>query len=367
MKTSRNRWVLAAGVVVLLALLLFWFLRSSAPKSAQRPDTAPPPAHAEASPATPAQQPGSSSPPEAPPTQKPSKGLLESFKTLNHNPIEFYGRSFDQYGEPVASAGVEASVMVNTGTTGGVRKARTSTDRQGYFSFIDLAGQDLTMVISKPGYEFSTRAKLFSYTYFEADHKRHIPDAKNPVVFVMWKKQGAEPLVHYEWRRFKIPADGSPLGVNLETGKAAPTDPDLVVRFRRDDGPSLVPGFGWSAQIGVPKGGLILAPDLDFYNLAPVEGYQRVIEITQPSGQELDARSSETREVWHGHKEVMFWVKMRDGTQFGRVRLRLHPPTERFADGRFEPAGFAVEAWINPSGSRNLEYEYGKEIRPSQQ
>lgn len=358
MKTPRDRWVLAVGVVVLLALLLFWFHRSFGANSAQRSDPVPPQT-------APAQQSASLSPPEPPLTQKPSKGLLETFKKLNHNSIEFYGRAVDQDGEAVAWADVEASVLVNTGTSGGVRKARTTTDRQGYFSFTELEGQDLTMVISKPGYEFSTRTKLFSYTYFEADHKRHIPDPQNPVVFVMWRKQGAEPLVHYEWRRFKIPADGSPLGVNLGNGKAAPTDPDLVVRFRRADGPSNIPGYAWSAQIEVPKGGLILATDLDFYNLAPVDGYQRVIEITQPSRQELDARSPGGREVWHGHKIVMFWVKMRDGNQFGRVRLRLHPPNERFADGRFEPAGFAVEAWINPSGSRNLEYEYGKEIRPA--
>lgn len=364
MKTTRNRRFLAVGMVVLLAFLVFWLLRSSAPKSSPQSDSVSPPTNTEAEQTAPAQQPDSSKIPEAPPTQKPSKGLLESFKTLNHNPIEFYGRAVDQYGEPVGLADVEASVMVNTGTTGGVRKARTTTDRQGYFSFIDLAGQDLTMVISKPGYEFSTSAKLFSYTYFEADHKRHVPDPKNPVVFVMWKKQGAEPLVHYEWRRFKIPADGSPLGVNLESGKVASTDVDFVVRFRRDDGPSLVPGFGWSAQIEVPNGGLILAPDLDFYNLAPLDGYQRVIEITQPSGQEIDARSPELREVWRGHKEVMVWVKTRDGNQFGRVRLRLHPPTEKLPDGSFEPAGFAVEAWINPSGSRNLEYDYSMEIRP---
>lgn len=364
MKSSRNRWVLVAGLVVLLALLLFWFRRPPVPKSSPQPDAGPPPATATAVPTAPAQQTASSSTPEAPPTQKPSKGLLETFRTLNHNPIEFYGRAVDQYGEPVASADVEASVMVNTGTTGGVRKARTSTDRQGYFSFTDLAGQDLTMVISKPGYEFSTRAKLFSYTYFEADHKRHIPDPKNPVVFVMWKKQGAEPLVHYNSTFWNVPANGSSIGIDLEKGKITNATPDLVVRMKRDDGPSLVPGFAWSAQVEVPKGGLILAPDLDFYNLAPVDGYQRILEITQPSRQELDARSSEVREVWHGHKEIMFWVKMRDGNQFGRVRLILYPPDEKLPDGSFKPRSIEIEAWINPSGSRNLEYEYGKEIRP---
>lgn len=362
MKTSHNRWILAAGLVVLLALLLFRFLRF--PAQEPTPSITSPSTSTDAVPVAPAKQPASSSLPEAPPTQKPSKGLLETFKTLNHNPIEFYGRVLDQYGEPVASASVEASVMVNTGTTGGVRKARTSTDAQGYFSFIDLAGQDLTMVISKPGYEFSTRTKLFSYTYFEADHKRHIPDPKNPVVFVLWKKQGAEPLVHYEWRSWKLPSDGTPLGVNLEKGKVAPNDLDLVVRFRRADGPSNIPGYAWSAKIEVPQGGLILAPNLDFYNLAPADGYVSTFEFTQPSYDQIQSLPQGEQKPWQGGAELMCWIKIRDGNQFGRVRLRLHPPNEKLADGRFEPAGFAVEAWINPSGSRNLEYEYAKEIRP---
>lgn len=364
MKVSHNRWAWAAGVVVLLALLWFWFLGPSAPNSVQRLDTVPPPASTESAQTAPAHQSASSSTLEAPPTQKPSKGLLDSFRTLNHNPIEFYGRVVDQYGEPVASAEVEASVMVNTGTTGGVRKARTNTDGQGYFSFTDLSGQDLTMVISKSGYEFSTRTKLFSYTYFEADHKRHIPDTTNPVVFVMWKKQGAEPLVHYEWRRFKISADGTPLGVNIEKGKAALNEPDLVVRFRRADGPSNIPGYAWSAQIEVPKGGLALAPDLDFYNLAPADGYVSAFEFTQPSYAQIKALPQEEQKPWQGSSELMFWIKIRDGQQFGRVRLRLHPPNEKLADGLFEPAGVAIEAWINPSGSRNLEYDRAKETRP---
>lgn len=359
MKTPRDRWVLAVGVVVLLALLLFWFHRSFGANSAQRSDRVPPQT-------APAQQPGSASPPEPPLTQKPSKELLETFKKLNQNPIEFYGRAVDQDGEAVAWADVEASVLVNTGTSGGVRKARTTTDRQGYFSFTELEGQDLTMVISKPGYEFSTRTKLFSYTYFEADHKRHIPDPQNPVVFVMWRKQGGEPILHYEstfWNT--LPLNAVPVGIDLGKGRVSLGASDLVVRFRRDDGLPQTPGFAWSAQIEVPNGGLILAPGLDFYNLAPADGYQRTVEITQPSQDEIDTNPLEHRESWHGHKAVIFWIKIRGGSQFGRVRLTLFPPCEKLPDGSFKPGTFEIEAWINPSGSRNLEYEYGKEIRPA--
>lgn len=357
MKTPRDRWVLAVGVVVLLALLLFWFHRSFGANSAQRSDPVPPQT-------APAQQSASLSPPEPPLTQKPSKGLLETFKKLNHNSIEFYGRAVDQDGEAVAWADVEASVLVNTGTSGGVRKARTTTDRQGYFSFTELEGQDLTMVISKPGYEFSTRTKLFSYTYFEADHKRHIPDPQNPVVFVMWRKQGAEPLLHYESTFWDMPADGSPIGIDLEKGKISKVGPDLVVRMRRDDGPSLVGGFGWSAQIEATAGGLLIAPESDFYNVAPPEGYQSHIDIIQLSRRELDAESPNERKPWEGDREILLWVRIHDGREFGRVRIVLYIPAEKLPDGSFKPRSIEIEAWINPSGSRNLEYEYGKEIRP---
>jgi hypothetical protein len=136
------------------------------------------------------------------------------------------------------------------------------------------------MVITKPGYAFSTRAKLFSYTYFEADHTRHIPDPNSPVVFVMWKKQGAEPLLHYDSTFWNVSGNDSPVGIDLGKGKIDNVTPDLVVRLKRDDGPSLVNGFGWSAQIEAPSGGLIIASEADFYNLAPLEGYRRSIDIS---------------------------------------------------------------------------------------
>jgi hypothetical protein len=60
----------------------------------------------------------------------------------------------------------------------------------------------------------------------------------------------------------------------------------------------------------------------------------------------------------------MLWVKIREGKQYGRIKLSLYPPNEKLPDGSFKPRSIAVEAWINPSGSRNLEYDYVKEIRP---
>lgn len=192
----RRRFALIILVVVAGALLLFWWWRLRRPEPlAEKPvpaQAAPQAVPEEAAAATATNTPPATPPP--PPTQKPSPELRRTFETLNHNEIQFYGRAVDQFGEPVPAADVEGAVLVNTGSRGGQMRRQTTTDAQGYFQFGGFKGQDLGIGIKKEGYEYRRKSSSFSYSYFEADHKRHIPDPKNPVVFVLWKKQGLKRL-----------------------------------------------------------------------------------------------------------------------------------------------------------------------------
>lgn len=282
------------------------------------------------------------------------------FEILNHNPIEFYGRAVDQSGDPVPWAAVRGTVLINTGTRGGQMRTQTTTDAQGYFQFTGLKGQDLGMAIVKEGYEFQSRNSAFSYTYFEADHKRHIPDAKNPVVFVLWKKRGAEAMVHYgtTWR---FPVNAEPIRIDLVTGKITPDGGDLIVTVSRD--PLAMPfgtmGFEWRVIVEVVGGGLIEAPEQDYYNEAPSSGYQPRFEQKQAA---QNPRDRSVPWAWTEGVKKDFFVSSRNGQNFARVHLSIRPNLDHNEGDNL--AGVSAGVWLNPNGSRNLEIDRAKTTSP---
>jgi hypothetical protein len=303
--------------------------------------------------------------PDAAPTRKPSPELKRTFQTLNHNPIEFYGRAVDQFGAPVAGANVSGTVLYNTGTKSGVTGATTMTDAQGYFQFTGLMGQDIGIGISKEGYDYRRKDSSFSYSYFEADHKRHQPDLRNPVVFTLWKKQGAEALVHYD-RTWRFPVNSGPIRINLMTGRIGDQDADLVVTVSRTPLQMRYgeQGFAWSASVQVESGGLIPAGQHDYYNLAPESGYVPRFEHVQAAQNVRDAQEGRIKWTWREDVSGDFFVSSRNGKDFARVALRIRPNCDR-KEGDNE-ALVAAEVWLNPNGSRNLEFDPRRAIMPPQ-
>lgn len=302
--------------------------------------------------------------PMPPPTPKPSSELRRTFEILNHNEIEFYGRAVDQFGEPVPAADVEGVVLVNTGTQGGQMRRQTMTDAHGSFQFGGFKGQDLGIAINKEGYEYRRHNSSFSYSYFEADHKRHIPDPENPVIFVLWKKQGAEPLVHYE-KIWRFPVNTGPIRINLMNGELDDQRADLVVTIARTPLQMRYGerGFAWHATIEVPDGGLVQLGQRDYYNLAPETGYLPRFEITQESQSVRDAQAGIIQWTWMGSFSDIFFISSRNGQLYGRINLRIRPNSDR-KEGDNE-ALIAAEVWLNSNGSRNLEFDPAKVIRPA--
>ncbi len=368
--SPKQRSVVVIIVLALAVALLWWWRgRSHLPAAG----TEKPVANEPAASSTPAGVPNTASSSSAnepaaksvapPPTQKPSPQLWRTLETLNHNEIEFYGRAMDQFGKGVPAAAVEGVVIVNTGTRGGEMLRKTATDAQGYFQFGGFKGQDLGIAISKEGYEYRRHNSSFSYTYFEADHKRHIPDPKNPVIFVLWKKQGAEPLVHYEqvWR---FPVNAGPIKIDLLKGKIGEAQGDLIVNISRTPlrmryGAS---GFEWKAAVDVVGGGLVRAGQRDYYNEAPAVGYAPRFEYVQVAQSVEDAQEGGIKWTWSREVADVFYITSRDGKNYARVALRLKPNSDR-NEGDNE-ALVAAEVWLNPNGSRNLEFDRTKAIKP---
>lgn len=286
----------------------------------------------------------------------PRRQLQRVFAVLNHNPINFYGRALDQFGDPVDAAEVQGSVMYNTGARSGVTRAHTITDAQGYFQFTDLMGQDLGIGIKKERYEYHPEYSSFSFSYFEADHKRHEPDPKNPVVFGLWKKQGAEPLIHYD-RVWRFPLTANPVKINLRSGKMDDEDPDIVVSVSRTPLQMRYGqrGFSWAAIVEVVDGGLIRVGSVDYYNVAPEWGYQSRFEHVQEAEDSHEAQLGRLKWTWSESMADHFYISSHQGRHFAHINLRIRPNSDH-QEGDNE-ALVEAEVWLNPNGSRNLEFD----------
>jgi hypothetical protein len=362
MNTRRKVLVLVAVLVVLIAVFWLW-RRQTTPMPRQETASAQAAISSAASKSEQATTSGAQSSsasashqPPIPPTQKPSPELKRTFEALNHNPIEFYGRALDQFGLPVAGAEVTGSVLYNTGTASGRKVASTTTDANGYFQFGGMEGQSLGIDFKKFGYDFNPRNTLFWYSYFEADHKRHQSDSRNPVIFTLWKKQAAEPLVHYDTDH-DVPANGTPVRINLATGQIGGRDADLVVTVSRTPLQMRYgeQGFAWAATVEVVGGGLIRAGQRDYYNLAPESGYVPRFEFTQEAQNVRAAQDEKVKWTWARSVSDDFFISSRNGKNFARVSLRIMANADRKEGDNI--AAVRTTVWLNPNGSRNLEFD----------
>ena len=280
--------------------------------------------------------------------QSLSDQMKKTISTLNDQQIVFYGRAIDQYGEPVADAEVHASVIVYTPTKGGVEKYQTKTNLEGKFQFSGFSGESMGVAVLKSGYEQrpNSGGGIFSLMYPE--EKRYKPDPKNPQIIPMWKLKGPEPMVKGGWAPI-IPYNETPHFFDLVKGKAVDLGGDLKITMER---PPLAPnasrskGFDWKAKVEILNGGLLEQND-PFPYLAPQNGYQPSFDVDMLAG----------TTNWTESVNKTFYVKLQGGKMYGRMRVQLNaffnPPTQ-----------CQFEYWLNPSGSRNLEYDPNKRITP---
>ncbi|MES2568586.1 MAG: carboxypeptidase-like regulatory domain-containing protein [Verrucomicrobiota bacterium] len=275
----------------------------------------------------------------------------EILSSLNHKPIEFYGRVIDQYGMPVADAEVRGFVMYNTGSTMGVMKPKAVTDANGLFSFGGFSGKSLDFNIIKPGYEFMPEGDAYHYTHFVEEEKRHQPNRASPVVQKMWKLQGPEPLIH-TLENYRLSSDGSPVHIDLVTGKTVPSGGDLIVslthQIKREN--IQLDRYDWEAKIEVVDGGLIEVNEaVTNMFLAPEDGYVSSILVKMP----------EAREDWTSIYKKAFYIRSR-----GKLYSRIDFEMQTIPSNKESYVG--IVSWQNPSGSRNLEYDPAKRLYPKE-
>lgn len=276
-----------------------------------------------------------------PTKEEQMRAVLDAY---NHKDIEFYGKVVDQYDSPLPGVKVTASVIFNSGEKSGVQEALTTTDADGVFSFTRMKGRTFDYHLEKVGYQTMPDGDAFDYTELVPEEKRHHPDPRNPVVLKMWKLESAEPLVHFERKYFPLPADGTPVQIDLSTGKQVATGGDLILAVSHIVLPRRAlpePQFDWRARAEITGGGLIESKQRLMY-LAPENGYVPTLAIDMPV----------SKTDWANTITRSFYARTR-GNLFGRIEVYLN------ANQRgYDPSYVMLQWWLNPKpGSRNLQVE----------
>ena len=321
--TRRRPLLLIA--VVLVALGLWWLLRS--PQADAKLEGAKKPGP-EASPLSTAVSPAPKS------SKERRKEAVDAVLSMLGAPISFYGKVVDQDGDPVPDASVGYSALdkfmaPGTGYTG-------KSDASGLFSISGIKGARLSINVRKEGYYFidGKSNAAFSYGGGSDGYFAEPPTKDNPAIFVLHKMGTTESLVRAE-QSARIPKDGTPVTVNLMTGRLSPNG-NLRVEARTE-APVGGRRFTWRCRVTVPGGGLADRTG-QFEFEAPEDGYQESVEF----GMRHDA------EQWTSDQQRDYFVKLPDG-RFARINFRM------IAGGNHY---FVMESFLNPKpGSRNLEYD----------
>jgi hypothetical protein len=271
------------------------------------------------------------------------EAMLEAQRAENLKPQDFYGKVVDQYGQPVPGVEATGNLMIMGGLGDGAepRTLKTQSDAQGLFQFTGIKGWQLGVVVKKDGYEIGARGQ----GYTGPTGERTSPNDR--ATFTMWKLRGAEPLIHTSIES-RIPYDGTPVTFNLETGrKVADSSADLrlsllrtplQIRRGRDK-------YDWDVRIEIING-QILADDDPYPYWAPESGYQPFFETG----------ISSNAVPWSAEMNRGFYFKGSQG-QYGRLFIGLSTDSMR------SDTGISIQAWINPSGSQNLEFDPAQLIR----
>jgi hypothetical protein len=286
----------------------------------------------------------SSVPPQALPLEQNPKvmAMRAMVAAENSKPLDFYGQVVDQHNMPIANVQVKAGVglIVSFDSSAG-RFYDTETDATGRFHFVGLHGAGMgPFILHKEGFFFDQHLPSSSRP------KDYIADPNNPVIFRMWKLRGAESMVHAKFGAW-IPYDGTPVTIDLFTGRKSDAGDLKVSLVRHPLQVRLgVDHFAWEVQFREVGGGLVEANNPYPYE-APEIGYQPMLEF----GQAKDVPN------WTRKLLQTFYVHTAKGN-YGRISVDLTTDSDR-AEG----TGLSVETWMNPSGSRNLEFDPAKVVR----
>ena len=274
-------------------------------------------------------------------------------KAILNSKIVFYGQVLDRNDEPVAGATVKFSMLgakeFSQVWEGAGNYRYVDTDQNGRF---EIRGKGGTLYASAyhDGY-YRTAESGDSFTYGMPSGREPARDPANPAILRLHKKGQAEPLIFAPGRfkkMFDLRGDKNPAVIDLQTVNRVRkggtwSNRQMVLRYLQNDDSEK---REWTMEVSLKEGGVIeRIGRFDF--MAPQQGYQKRIVIT--SEEELEKGNGHARAGTEKH----FFAEFPDGT-YGRFVVGLFATDDPY---------FTLASWINPTGSRNLEYDPDKQIK----
>ena len=251
-----------------------------------------------------------------------------------------YGKVIDQDGHPVAGVEVTGTIQLEPDDKPDLHY-KTQTDANGLFQFTGLHGAGLAVKVAKAGYEMNNMRGVFEPSGQTSPTNR--------VIYTMWKLKGAEPMIYVDFESY-IPRDGNTNMFNLLSNRQNGSG-DLMVQLIRDPldiAPNnLRKPFNWSIMLAITNGGLLEYTNQLYPYEAPSDGYRKTITLNYTTNMV----------GWQSWAKRDFYFNAKNGQDYGRMTIEVH------AGAQTPKAYFEAKIYINPAGSRNLEFDPSKQIR----
>jgi Carboxypeptidase regulatory-like domain len=283
-----------------------------------------------------------------PPQTTEEKAMWEWYNTMEKTdpnfqqkmPIEFYGKVVDQFGKPIPGVTVVFQWTTVVGpVTNPERQTLSGTD--GRFELRGVQGKVLQVKVLKNGYEDTDDwIQNFEYASFFNDNF-YVPDPNNPVLFHLRKILDAEPMYLFKTHNDLSPGS-PPLTLDVASGKMnTPGDFAFSVQIGEKSNKNW---FDYSVSVEALNGAGFIVTTEENPNRAPDNGYQKTFAIQQ--------MAADTN--YSPNLSFRFYARTREG-KYGVVYVDMTVP-------RSGPINFYTVVRYNPSGSKNLEFDYRKWI-----
>ena len=288
--------------------------------------------------------------------------------------ISFYGKLVDQNGNQIPNVKIKCSTMYVFIPPFGLddKYSTVRTDNRGCFKFRGR-GMNMSVDIPRdyPGYEFiyddnprigsgyAPPSRLRSG--YGKNQEILVASKANPLVFTLRKKGMPAYILGNKGRGNQriledvlddintslylvapwIDSDGLPGNFPGEEeskyGQVKPSgNKDLLIEGTLSTDETQ---FDWQISPIPPNSGIILSDELLYE--APETGYQSAIQLSVPIN---------TIEL-----KKYLYIKLDDGKFYGRLDSEFSVDS---LDGNSSEVMILIGSWINPDGSRNLEYDY---------
>lgn len=256
-------------------------------------------------------------------------------------PIKFYGKVIDQDDQPIE--GVKVVMQWTDMSAKGSSERTVSTDAAGRFELTGVMGKRLGInQVSKEGYYRANQGIQTSFEYaafFENNY--HRPDPDKPVVFRMRKAGEICTELIVRESLIGLPASGVPQTIDLRAGSKSAVG-NVAIRVTRGetkDGNR----YDWSIEIKGSNGAGLIESEDEFMFEAPEVGYFPKYSY------QFDADAPD----WQSEARKNYFVRSSDGQEYARLEIKFMPKYQQNGAAR-------IRFFVNPTGSRNLEYTPNK-------